>query len=44
MSIAFMSVAFGRNPGTPMKLAVPIWIIERQVSPGSHAARDRYRH
>jgi hypothetical protein len=44
MSIAFMSVAFGRIPGMPIKLAVPTWIAERHLSPGSQAARDRYRH
>jgi hypothetical protein len=44
MGIAFMSVAFGRNPVTPMKPDIPVWIIERHISPGSHGVRDRYRH
>jgi hypothetical protein len=44
MGIAFMSVAFGRNPVTPMKPDIPVWIIERRVSPGSHGAGDRLRH
>jgi hypothetical protein len=48
MSIAFMSVAFGHNPGKPMKPDSPAWIIERQLSPGSEAAKgrpgNRYRH
>ncbi|HVZ02301.1 MAG TPA: hypothetical protein VHA35_22535 [Dongiaceae bacterium] len=48
MSIAFMSVAFGRNPVTPMKPDIPVWIIERHLSPGSLGAwdrlGDRYRH
>ena len=35
MGIAFMSVAFGRNPVTPMKPDIPVWIIERYLSTGS---------
>ena len=48
MSIAFMYVACGRNPVTPMKPDIPVWIIERHISPGSLSAGDvlgdRYRH
>ncbi len=44
MSIAFMSVTCGPNPVKPMKPDIPVWIIERHISPGSQAARDRYRH
>jgi hypothetical protein len=47
MDIAFKSVAFGRVPGMPMKLAVPTWIIERHSSPEPHGTEgqpgDRYR-
>ena len=44
MGIAFMSVAFGRNPVMPMKPDIPVWIIERHTSRGSLGARDRLRH
>jgi len=44
MNIAFMSVAFGRIPGMPIKLAVPIWDLARQGSPELQRARDGYRH
>jgi hypothetical protein len=44
MGIAFMSVAFGRYPVTPMKPDIPVWIIERHISPGSRGAGDRLRH
>jgi len=44
MGIAFMSVAFGRNPVTPMKPDNPAWIIERQIGSGSLGAGDRLRH
>ena len=44
MGIAFMSVAFGRNPVTPMEPDIPVWIIERQIGSGSLGAGDRLRH
>jgi len=43
MGYSFMSVAFGRNPFVPLP-DVPVWIIERHISPGSLGAGDRLRH
>ena len=42
MGIAFMSVAFGRNLGTPMQPDIPAGNIA--LRPGSHGVRDRSRH